>query len=96
MNDWARAKVVYYGWIKVEDGELCYEAGRAAACVSVCPLYALLTRAGEVVGNGGVEEVGGVCISVRGCKATLPSPYLVCEVDAQPYKLRPFLLSPAS
>ena len=37
--------------------------GRAAACVSWCPPHALATRAGGVVGEGGVEEEGGV----RGC-----------------------------
>ena len=33
-------------------GYLCYEAARAAADVSECPPHALVTRAGEVVGEG--------------------------------------------
>ena len=45
---------------------MCYETGRAAACVSECLPHALVTkcalvtRAGEGVGEGGVEEGGGV------------------------------------
>ena len=38
---------------------MCYEAGRAAACVSECLPHALVTRAGEGVGEGRVEEGGG-------------------------------------
>ena len=37
-----------------------YEAGRASAGVSECPPHALVTRVGEVVGEGGVEKRGGV------------------------------------
>ena len=38
----------------------CYETGRAAAYVSECLPHALVTRAGEGVGEGRVEEGGGV------------------------------------
>ena len=31
---------------------MCYEAGRAAACVSECLPHALFTRAGEGAGEG--------------------------------------------
>jgi hypothetical protein len=41
----------------------CYEAGKASACVSECLPHELVTRAGEGVGEGRVEEGGGV----RGC-----------------------------
>ena len=45
---------------------MCYEAARAAACVSECLPHALVTRAGEGVGEGRVEEGGGV----RGCEVS--------------------------
>ena len=51
------------------NGYLCYEAGRAAACVSLCPPHALVMRAGEVVGEGRVEE-GGVLFSDKRKSAT--------------------------
>ena len=46
-----------------EVGVRCYEAGKASACVSECLPHELVTRAGEGVGEGRVEEGGGV----RGC-----------------------------
>ena len=58
MNDKAMAK--FLRW----NGYLYYEAARAAACVSECLPHALVTRAGEGVGEGRVEEGGGV----RGCE----------------------------
>ena len=45
---------------------MCWEAGRAAACVSECLPHALVTRAGEGVGEERVEERGGV----RGCEVS--------------------------
>ena len=40
------------------NGYLCYEAAKAAACVSQSPIHALVPRAGEVVGEGRVVKKG--------------------------------------
>ena len=57
-----------------------YEAGRASAGVSECPPHALVTRVGEVVGEGGVEKrggVGGCCLfpSISGMVTMLRAPF---------------------
>ena len=42
-------------------GYWCYEAGKAATCMAERPPQTLIrVRAGEVVGEGRVEEGGGV------------------------------------
>ena len=48
---------------------MCYEADKAAACVPECLPNALVTRPGKGVGEGRVEEGGGV----KGCKVSRPS-----------------------
>ena len=65
--------VVYYSWINRKaraeryevKGYWFYEAGKAATCMAERPPHTLIRvreglRAGEVVGEGKVEEGGGV------------------------------------
>jgi hypothetical protein len=54
-----RAKSVFIAEVLRWNDWLINEAARAAACVSECPPHALLSRAGEGVGEGRVEEGGG-------------------------------------
>ena len=65
--------VVHYSWINRQaraeryevKGYWCYETGKAATCMAERPPHALIRvreglRAGGVVGDGRVEEGGGV------------------------------------